>query len=163
LKLAKYQTGFLSAELHCQLNRNSAARRLPLFRQIRNKNILSIKLLCLLADRNILAPVIKLKIFDIQMRIPEVQDERQAMLDDRTIKRATEEILAELDLPESRFEIEPALGASDGETARQIRFFDSEGNDKATVVDFQDKDGNVSRDFEEIKEKIRKQTEALFV
>jgi len=107
--------------------------------------------------------VIKLKIFDIQMQISEEQAKRQAMLDDQTIKRATEEILAELDLPESRFEIEPALGASDGETARQIRFFDSEGNDKATVVDFQDKDGNVSRDFEEIKEKIRKQTEALFI
>lgn len=83
------------------------------------------------------------------------------MLDDRTIKKATEEILSELNLPERRFEIEPALGAASGENTRQIRLFDSAGNDKATIVAFQDKNGNVVDDFDEIKEKIRSQLENL--
>ncbi|HEY0458447.1 MAG TPA: hypothetical protein VGC97_04795 [Pyrinomonadaceae bacterium] len=84
------------------------------------------------------------------------------MLDERTIRRATEEILSEFNLAESRFEIEPALGASDGATARQIRLFDADGGDKAAVVDFKDKNGDVRGDFEEIKEKIREQLEVFF-
>ena len=84
------------------------------------------------------------------------------MLDDQIIRRATEEVLADIDLQDRRFEIELALGASDGAMTQQICFFDSEGNDKAAVVDFQDKNGGVSIYFDEIKEKIRKQLEVLF-
>lgn len=82
------------------------------------------------------------------------------MMDDQTIKRATEEILSEINLSERRFEIEPALGAPHAD-ARQIRLFDADGSDKAVVVDFQDKDGNVSTEFEAVKEKIRKQLKTL--
>ena len=83
------------------------------------------------------------------------------MLDDRIIKQATEEVLSELQLNGQRFEIEPALGAAHGEAARQIRLFDSAGGDKSTVVNFLDKNGNISIYFEEIKEKIRKQIKIL--
>jgi hypothetical protein len=82
------------------------------------------------------------------------------MIDDQIIKRATEEILSEINLSERRYEIEPALGAPHAD-ARQIRLFDADGSDKAVVVNFQDKDGNVSADYEAIKEKIRKQLETL--
>ena len=82
------------------------------------------------------------------------------MLDDQIIKKATEEALSELNAGAQRFEIEPALGAAHGD-ARQIRLFDSAGNDQSTVVDFQDKNGNVSIYFDEIKERIRKQLETL--
>jgi len=85
------------------------------------------------------------------------------MLDDQTIRRATEELLSEFNLSGQQFEIKTALGAANGATARQIRFFDSVGNDKSTVVDFQDKNGATSSDFEEIKQKIRKQLEVLFI
>jgi len=83
------------------------------------------------------------------------------MIDEQTIRRATEEVLEELDLNEQRFAIEPALGAGDGESARQIRLLDEEGSDRATVVNFQDKDGNISIYFDDIKAKIRKQLETL--
>ena len=76
------------------------------------------------------------------------------MLDDQIIRQATEEALSELQISAQRFEIEPA---------RQIRFFDADVSDKATVVDFQDKDGNVSIYFDEIKKKIRRQIEVLFI
>jgi hypothetical protein len=68
--------------------------------------------------------------------------------------------LSELNADDRRFEIEPALGAANSET-RQIRVFDSEGNDKATVVDFQDKNGKVSIYLEDITKKIRQQFEVL--
>ena len=67
------------------------------------------------------------------------------------IKQATEEALSEMDLSERRFEIEPALGAENGETTRQIRILDKDGGDKSTVVDFSDKNGNLGINFEEIK------------
>jgi hypothetical protein len=83
------------------------------------------------------------------------------MLDDQIIRQATEETLSELQLNAQRFEVEPALGASDGETSRQIRLFDAAGNDKAAVINFEDKNGNVPIYFDDIKAKIRKQIEAL--
>ena len=83
------------------------------------------------------------------------------MIDEQTIRRATEEVLEELDLNEQRFAIEPALGAGDGESSRQIRLLDEQGSDRATVVNFQDKDGNISIYFDDIKAKIRKQLETL--
>jgi cell fate (sporulation/competence/biofilm development) regulator YlbF (YheA/YmcA/DUF963 family) len=82
------------------------------------------------------------------------------MLDEKIIKQATEEVLEDLGAGERRFEIEPAMGAPKSET-RQIRVFDEDGTDRATVVDFQDKNGNVSIYFEDIKETIRKQLELL--
>ena len=82
------------------------------------------------------------------------------MLDEKTIRQATEEALAELNFNVQKFEIETALGAANSET-RQIRVFDSDGNDKAAIVDFQDKNGNLSIYFDEIKNKIRKQLEVL--
>lgn len=66
--------------------------------------------------------------------------------------------MPEINLSEWRFEIEPALAAP-SDDAGQIRFFEAGGNNKA--VDFQDKNGNVGSDFEEIKGKIRKQMETL--
>ncbi|HEY8562466.1 MAG TPA: hypothetical protein VIL74_18960 [Pyrinomonadaceae bacterium] len=83
------------------------------------------------------------------------------MIDERTIKLATEEILDELNLSGRRFAIEPALCPGDGENSRQIRLFRDDGRDRATIVDFQDKDGNVSIYFDDIKAKIRKQIETL--
>lgn len=83
------------------------------------------------------------------------------MLDDQIIKQATEEVLSELQLSAPRFEIEPALGAANGEAARQIRLFDADGNDKAAVVNFEDKNGNVTIYFDDIKDKIRRQLETL--
>ena len=83
------------------------------------------------------------------------------MIDEQTIKRATEEVLEELDMSEQQFALEPALGAGDGAAARQIRLLDPEGSDRAAVVDFQDKDGKVSIYFEDIKAKIRQQLETL--
>lgn len=85
------------------------------------------------------------------------------LLDNQIIKQATEEALSEMDLSERRFEIEPAFGAANGETTRQIRIFDEDGADKSAIVDFSDKDGNISVYFEEIKEKIRKRLEVLLV
>jgi hypothetical protein len=85
----------------------------------------------------------------------------QTMIDDQTIRQATEEVLTDLNLTDRRFEIETALGASNGEATRQIRLFDADGTDQATAVDFRDKNGNVSIYFDEIKEKIRKQLEVL--
>lgn len=67
------------------------------------------------------------------------------LLDDRIIRQATEEALSEMDLSERRFEIEPALGAENGETTRQIRIFDEDGGDRSTVVDFSDKNGSFFR------------------
>ena len=82
------------------------------------------------------------------------------LLDDQIIRQATEEALSEMNAGDRRFEIEPALGAANSET-RQIRVFDSDGTDRATFVDFQDKNGKVSIYLEEIKEKIRKQLAVL--
>ena len=82
------------------------------------------------------------------------------MLDDRIIRQATEEALSELQHSAPRFEIEPVPGAAHGDT-RQIRLFDSDGNDKATVIDFQDKNGKVSFYFDEIKQKIMQRLETL--
>jgi hypothetical protein len=82
-------------------------------------------------------------------------------MNDEQIKRAATEVLSELNLNERRFEIEPAMGAAIGESTRQIRLFDSDGNDRAVVVDFQDKNGEIGNNFEEIKEKIRKQLQPL--
>jgi hypothetical protein len=84
------------------------------------------------------------------------------MLDDLVIRKATEEVLAELNEDARRFEIEPALGPASGENARQIRVFEADGTDRAAVVDFQNKDGGVSIYFEEMKDKIRRQLETLF-
>jgi hypothetical protein len=82
------------------------------------------------------------------------------MIDDQIIKHAAEEVLEELDLGTWRLEVEPAAAAPHGDV-RQIRFFNEQGKDKTTVIDFEDADGKVIYYIEDIKEKIRKELETL--
>lgn len=83
------------------------------------------------------------------------------MLDDQEIRKATEEVVAELSLSVDRFEVEAAMGAADGESSRQIRIFDAEGRDRAVVVSFQNKDGRVADSFDEIKAAVARQLQIL--
>ena len=76
-------------------------------------------------------------------------------MDETTIKRALDEVLRELDMPEGSARIETAMGAPEGE-AIQIRFTDEATDGKAVAVSLRDIDGR-QLDEEGLKQRLRDQ------
>jgi len=76
-------------------------------------------------------------------------------MDETTIKRALEEVLRELDMPEGSARIETAMGAPEGE-AIQVRLTDAATGGKAVAVSLRDIDGR-QLDEEGLKQRLRDQ------
>jgi len=76
-------------------------------------------------------------------------------MDEKTIRRALEEVLRELDMPEGSARLETAMGAPEGE-AVQVRLTDEDPGGKAVAVSLSDVNGR-PLDEAGLKQRLREQ------
>ena len=76
-------------------------------------------------------------------------------MDETMLKRALEEVAAEMGIPAGSARIETAMGAPEGE-AVQVRIADESGDGRAVAVTLRDREGR-PLDEEGVKERLREQ------